>query len=355
MNKFTSLLLIITHAHVAESALRGNSSPPKRNLLVAHTIRGECTVASFADGVGSVDTLAYYLAKSSSDTAGMQEILDIKCADALRPQKDLSDTLEKGPQFLKNFLDGGSTWNNNYEDSNGSYVLSDDAAIIKTVHDNDAKTTVFAAPDGGTSAHYPRYFSNFYKGDQECRLGVIECCYTASREASRPFSGNADMCALDMKGAAESNHIKNRSKTYYDTNDTSAPQAYCSAFAYEADSFGDSVKYNTLFHMAMKTNLYDNGLVKNIPGAPLCGCVEQMPIVDYADCVEAIEGYKIDSSGNVVVDISWQECETDLASYYDTLNRSDMEKYFVNSKIVGQGQCAVAATSFMNDQMLVPV
>jgi hypothetical protein len=251
---------------------------------------------------------------------------------------------------LKNFLDGGTTWNENYEE-NGSYVLSEDASIIDKVYVSDAKTSVFSSPDGGANTLYPNYFSNFYKGDKECRLGVIECCYTASRLASKPFSGNADICALDMTGAAKSNHIKAMSMTYFDTN---APdQAYCSGFAYENDSFGDAVKYNTLFHMAMKTNLHDNGFVKNIPGAPLCGCVEQMPIVDKADCVEAIEGYTIDSNGNVGLNINWKDCDTDLASYYDTLDRTETEKMFVNSKIVGSGQCAAAASSFMNDQMLV--
>lgn len=262
---------------------------------------------------------------------------------------DLSDTIGKGPQFLKNFLDGGTTWNDNIE-VNGSYVLSQDAAVINTVYNQDAKTAVFGSPDGGTSAVYPRYFSNFFKGDQECRLGVIECCYTESRLASKPFNGNSDICALDMKEAAKSNHIKAMSYTYYDTS--SSHQAYCSGFAYEKDSFGDAVKFNTLFHMAMKTNLYDNGLVKNIPGAPLCGCVEQMPIVDNAQCVKAVEGYTIDSNGNVGVNISWTGCGN-LATFYNSLDRTETEKYFVNSKIVADGKCDVAAASFMNDHMLV--
>ena len=59
---------------------------------------------------------------------------------------DLSDTIGKGPQFLKNFLDGGTTWNDNYE-ANGYYKLSKDAAVIGTV---DATSTVFSTPDGGT-------------------------------------------------------------------------------------------------------------------------------------------------------------------------------------------------------------
>ena len=216
----------------------------------------------------------------------------------------------------------------------------------------DAKSSVFATPDGGTSAYYPKYFSNFFhKGGEECPLGVIECCYIGSREASNPFTANAEMCALDMSGAAQSNHIKARSMTYYDAN--SSDQAYCTGFAYENDSFGDAVKYNTLFHLAMETNLSQKALVKNIPGAPLCGCVEQMPIVDNADCVKAVEGYSIDINGEVKVNITWKSCDTDLATYYNSLGRTEIEKYFVNSMIVPSGECPAAAASFMNDRMLV--
>jgi len=278
---------------------------------------------------------------------------DDKCRKALVPSIDLSDTIGKGPQFLKNFLDGGTTWNNNYEDDSGNYKLSEDAAVINTVYNSDAKSSVFGSPDGGTSQFYPRYFSNFYRGEQECPLGVIQCCYLDSRLPASPFSGNADICALDMAEASKSNHIKARSITYYDTDPSSPDQAYCTGFAYENGSFDDAVKYNTLFHLAMKTNLYDNGLVKNIPGAPLCGCVDQMPIVDHSECVKPVEGYTIDSDGNVSVSISWENCGTDLPSYYDTLNRAEAEKKFVHSKIVSSSQCPTATERFMNDQMLI--
>jgi len=351
MNKIT-VLLAFSSAHVADSALRGGKQQQQqqqqgRSLQDVKTVSGECTVANFASAVGGKSTLASLLNSANNDAA-MQSILDTKCADALEPQIDLSDTLGKGPQFLKNFLDGGSTWNDNYE-ADGNYKLSEDAAVIGTV---DASSSVFATPDGGTSAHYPKYFSNFFhKGGEECPLGAITCCYTSSREASKPFVANAEMCALDMTGARQSNHIHARSMTLYDAN--SSDQAYCTGFAYEKDSFGDAVKYNTLFHLAMETNLYEKALVKNIPGAPLCGCAEQMPIVDNADCVEPVESYTIDTNGDVKVNITWKTCGTDLATYYDSLDRTDMEKYFVKKQIVGSGNCPDAAASFMNDRMRV--
>lgn len=31
-----------------------------------------------------------------------------------------------------------------------------------------------------------------------------------------------------------------------------------------------------LFDVAFKQSLYDKGYVKNVPGAPMCGCIEQV-------------------------------------------------------------------------------
>jgi len=329
---------------VRGTSLRGADLTSDHRHL--ESIIGGCTVENFVAAVGDQGKLAGYLNVQNKYNI-IEEELKSKCASALEPTMDLSETTGKGPQFLKNFLDGGTTWNDNIQSGN-EYILDVDAAIIPTMYEN-AKTTVFSTPDGGTSETYPGYFSNFFYGDSECRLGVIECCYTSTR-LSTALIDNAEMCALDLHYAAKSNHIASKSFTIYDTQESD--ETYCSGFAYEKDSFEETVKYNSLFHMAMMTNLHEKGYVKNIPGAPLCGCVEQMPIIDGAACVKAIEGYTIDDNGNVSAKISWDDCGMDLISYYDTLNRSKMEKFIVKSKIVEKGQCAAAARDFMNERML---
>lgn len=351
---------------VSGKSIRGQDSSTERKqagvkadrqLQTKATVDGECTVSNFATAVGGQATLASLLSVSD-DANDIQAKLDGLCGAAREPSLDLSEAIGEGPQFLKNFLDGGTTWNDNYE-ADGKYILSQDAAIIPTLYDSKATNTVFSAPDGGANAEYEHYFSNFFNGDQECRLGVIECCYTASRSYpdQTGLEDNAQMCALDLTLAAKSNHIQSPdfkpSFTYYGTK--AQDDTYCSGFAYDEDSFGDAVKYNTLFHMAMMTNLYTKNYVKNIPGAPMCGCLEQMPVVDNAACVKEKEGYEIDlSTGDINVDISWEECGTnvDLYSYYEALpGRSAFEKTFVREKIVGTDNCEAAAESFMNEQM----
>lgn len=360
MLKNLSILLTI----YSVSALRGatkhqviekqhSSSSNRRNLAEA-LFDGECTLSSFATVVGGKAKLAGLLGVTNDDTV-LQDTLDAKCAEALTPTIDLSYTLTKGPQFLKNFLDGGTTWNDNYENEYGYYSLATDAAIVPAVYGQSATSSVFAKPNGGAEDEYPGYFSNFYTGESECRSGAMACCYTGNRLPDTTFVGNSEMCALDMTFARQSNHINRDAFTYYDS--ASANEAYCTGFAYEEGSFGEAVKYNTLFHMAMMTNLYDDGYVRNIPGAPLCGCVEQMPIVSNAKCTKAVEGYSIDTiTGVISVNISWEDCGSDLATYYDTLNSKDpIEKEYMHSRIVGTGagQCKAAAKSFMNDRMYV--
>lgn len=343
------LALFIESSFVSGSLRGAPASDVLRELAtIEGSFSGECTVANFIDAVGTKAKLAGLLNVDESD---LQSALDDKCENALNPTVDLSKTLEKGPQFLKNFLDGGTTWNVNYEED-GEYVLSTDAAIIPSVYNDNLKSTVFGSPDEGTSETYPRYFSNFFVGEKECPLGVIECCYTDTR-GDVEIVDNAEMCALDLSHAAKSNHIKKNSFTLYQAKSTD--QTYCSGFAYEKGSFAESVKYNTFFHMAMMTNLYEKGYVKNIPGAPMCGCIEKMPITDNAACVKVQEGYTIDSDGNVSVNLSWAECGKNLREYYLSLEGMDAtQKHFLKEKIVPTGTCANAAINFMNDLMWVP-
>lgn len=376
MFKLASILLLVSCVQAEDSSIRGGigsessgsnvkassssssfSSPvhgtSNRRLQVdSLTVKGECSFETFLEAANNdLQLLANLLGASSNEGAVIENAITNMCETVLGPSTDLVDVIGMGPQFLKNYLDGGTTWNDHYEQDD-TYNLANDTTVIDDVDYHHSE--VFGVPDGGTSATYPRYFSNFYRleEDEECPLGVIECCYTGSREEeNNPFVGNAEICAFDLETAAHSNHIKARSATFYDT---ASNQAYCSAFAYDKGSFGEAVKYNTLFHMTMKMNLREKALVKNIPGAPLCGCVEQMPIVSNADCIKAVEGYTL-AAGEIRVNIEWDACGTDLVTYYNTLSRGKMEKYFVKKQFADEKGCEHGGLKFMNDRMLVPI
>ena len=46
-------------------------------------------------------------------------------------------------------------------------------------------------------------------------------------------------------------------------------------------------KGNNLFYMSMYDHMYQRGYVRNVPGAPMCACAENMAIVTRADCTES--------------------------------------------------------------------
>jgi len=353
MSKLATVLAIVSIGGMAyaKPTIRGSSTNNKHRErhLQEKIFTGECTKSNFGSQLSNGESeLASLLGTTVADLDGT---MASKCAEALDPSIDLSVAMGKGPQYLKNFLDGGTTWNNNYETASGAYSLTGDKAIIDAVRASDGMNAVFSAPDGGADAAYPGYFSNFLNDGQECRMGAITCCYTGTR-TSNTLPVNAEMCAHDMSLSAKSNHIKMKSYTIFNT---SADDVYCQGFAWEEDSFSDAVKYNTLFDMTM-TNLFDTdkGYVGNIPGAPMCGCAEQMPIIDGAACTAVIEGYKI-SSGTISVNLSWKDCdEGSLVDHYKALaGRGETEKFFMDAKIVPDGECEKAANSFMNDRMLV--
>jgi hypothetical protein len=102
----------------------------------------------------------------------------------------------------------------------------------------------------------------------------------------------------------------------------------------------------------------NDGHEKNLPAAPMCGCIEQMPIVTRADCTEAyttarfvfqyrstIPELKAFASKHL---IQYRECKglnatNDLASFYDKLWREKKvdlhQKEVFDGIVVGEGGC----------------
>lgn len=346
--KLILTLTTLTSFAVSGQTLRNADTEVRSDRRLA-TVSGACTVANFAAAVGGKDKLLSLLGVSDSD---LEATLLAKCDAASTPTMDFVDSIEKGPQFMKNFFDGGSPWND-YKQEGDNHILSQDAAIIDDNYPL-AKTTVFTPPNGGANDKYPGYFSNFLFYGQKCRLGVIECCYKDTR-LTDTLKDNAEMCALDMSPASKSNHISDKSFTIYQATDED--KTYCTGFTYDEDTFEEKVMFNTLYHVAFKQMLMTKGYVKNIPGAPMCGCIEQMPIITNADCTEVVEGYDIDeSNGSITLNLSWKDCGEGLYEHYSKLDsKATTEDMFVREKIVGDGNCEDAVTSFMNEKMYVRI
>lgn len=137
-------------------------------------------------------------------------------------------------------------------------------------------------------------------------------------------------------------------------------------------------KGNNLFYVSMYDHLYTRGYVRNVPGAPMCGCLDTMPVVSRSDCTQvdvtelwvakytpanetsgAAPSISLGLDVENGVSIKFNACRgarrnNDLESYYHRLfneGRASIEELTeVRETLVGNGNCKSATDSFMITQ-----
>lgn len=267
----------------------------------------------------------------------------------------------KEAQFTAEYLDGGTDWNYGHEtDLGGGQALFKAASKVEEVHQ-----AIQTNPRG---ISWPDVH-NFHG----CELRAAMCCFVSRREASLPTADqdseddNSNACYMNFKKARQSSHVRDGYSIYGNGAEGSLK---CHGFAWGNDpGYADSAfKGNNLFEVAMKKKLYDNGFVKELPGAPLCGCIEQMPVVTKAACtkVEADQTVAVayvaasaSFSANVVISsITHSDCNgaNDLAAYYGSLveqgKATAREKALLDEHLVGES-CDAALGSFLESKGFV--
>jgi len=251
---------------------------------------------------------------------------------------------ENEKQFVNEFFDGGNIWN--YEvDEAGESNLAQDAARIEVVSDKFGSKTNIDFPD----------VHNF----EGCKLRAAMCCYPAKRNGGQRSDppDNSNACYMDFTKARQSSHVRDGYSIY--SGDGNEGALNCHGFAWGNDAgYGDAAfKGNTLFEVAMKKGISENGYVGHLPGAPMCGCVENMPVVTSADCTKTTVSQSVSikyTPGNQFVaeatisNINHSNCG-DLSSYYETLvgnqKASRREKDLLDKHVVGN--CGPALTDFL--------
>lgn len=277
----------------------------------------------------------------------------------------------RGDQFDREFMNGGSDWNDEYQVGFNDVVyhkLADDAARIQTVHDTFASNGPI---------EFPEHLTNF----QDCDAAAAMCCYVSDRQANDEEGGcngtdcsdsdpasNTNVCHVDMSNAPVSSRVLDGFAVYHLNADSEVAegQVKCHGFAWNAEddeAAASRYKGNVLFDVAFKKNFLDRGYVRNVPGAPMCGCIEQMPIVEQAECTKiekVIESWSVhtDTDGHLVAritdaDVSYGPCDEgeSLADSYKTINAaSDPDGSAIEEHLVGEGKClestAMAMTRF---------
>ena len=142
-------------------------------------------------------------------------------------------------------------------------------------------------------------------------------------------------------------------------NDDGEGATHCHGFAFSNNQNDAETRYmgNNLFYISMYDHLYKRGYARNIPGAPMCACVEQMPVVTRSDCtqVDVTETFTFEynpSSGFSVtvsdVDIEFNACQglqqnNDLSDYVARLETEGKvtlaQKNELKKHLVEKGNC----------------
>jgi len=271
--------------------------------------------------------------------------------------------------FTKQYYDGGTNWNEEVEtivDGDTTNVLKEDATVV------DAYYEVLQHE----ALQWPNELSNFDLST--CELNVAMCCWVQDRQAKdgdgnckKPYdtecvdkdpADNTDLCLVHLDRGSESNHVKsNGISVFPGDNGNGEGPIHCHGHAWGNDlsDFTSRYKANNLFYVSMYDHMYKRGYVRNVPGAPMCGCVEQMPIVSRSDCTQTDveEKYAVtcDESLNfsaelINVEIEFNACQgkknNDLWSYYETLYSEKKvtleKKNKLYSHLVGDKNCPQA-------------
>jgi len=260
-------------------------------------------------------------------------------------------------QYDKEYMDGGTVLNDVLASE-----LPVDAGRITAAVENVASDNVIAWPEYearefyevenyGELQGYGAHMTNFDL-DNSCDLRMVVCCYVDN--ANGVFDDNTDMCYHDQHKARRSNHVANGYTTYVAGDPT-----HCIGFTWEDGEESDALKGNALFHISYKYRM-ESGYAKNVPGAPMCACIEQMPTMEKAACA-SVSGsstftftYNSAESitGTNTASVTYGDCGgDDLKSHYagSGVEKAELDKY-----LVGTGGCSEATANFLNDMYLVP-
>merc|ERR1712232_298504 len=151
-------------------------------------------------------------------------------------------------------------------------------------------------------------------------------------------NANSKACTHDYADSQRSSHTKNGITDYGELD------AYCVGFAWDegAETVETVYKANTLFQMSMVQGFWEKDLRGALPGAPMCGCVEKMPVVTHVECV------KPSIQGDTVEYIPCAEGDNGLVEYYEGLFPEETEKIeALEKKIVNT--CEEGASSFWKE------
>eukprot|EP00804_Cyclotella_cryptica_P026157 CCRYP_013045-RA/>CCRYP_013045-RA protein AED:0.08 eAED:0.08 QI:177/0.92/0.64/1/0.92/0.85/14/257/1181 len=314
-----------------------------------------------------------------------KKTLDRLCNDALVPNMkgravfEFDSFSNMDYDFNKAFFDGRSSWNyggmtfKQAQKAKNNPITNSGGASNK-FHGNSKRISFIAQNVAGIrTISWPDNFENF----DRCATNSAMCCWVDHDESQDDhYKKNTDICYVDYSRAPLSSHIHSGMGIF-----DGSENAFCHGFAWEDDSLNDVFKGNLLFLSEIYENMHNRGLSKSLPGAPMCGCVEKMPVVTRADCSKlewrgnfifrhaAFLNYTnlVLAQGQATLDVV--ECDgidgrtNDLGMYYQNLylegKVNETQKTQFDKLVVGNGNCTAAiqeiTDAFFVNQMTKPI
>lgn len=316
----------------------------------------DCTIENFLGGVQAamatentctqtdplLELMALFDAKTEIEV--YKKIENI-CASSYKPSEfDFASTISSEPQLVKEFIDGGTVLNYESDDA-----LAKDGAGI-------------AAADSMSASHlfaWPKHHAL-----DQCDVGAAMCCWVDSRGTSA-LVDNTDVCYVNMKDSRRTAHVAD-GYSIYGGSDEGAVNCHGFAWGTDGGSINSALKGNALFKVGFMDNLLADlkGNVEQVPGAPMCGCIDRMPVVTEAKCTKAsadtstVNVAYVAATGTfnavfTLSSITYSDCG-DLNAYYKELVGADTHHAdYIDTRIVGEGQCTGAINDFLSKKGLV--
>ena len=198
------------------------------------------------------------------------------------------------------FYNGLSDWQEEietvYESDDGTHTsrLKEDAAKVKEFYQGDGSYSRVEWPD----------ITNFKA--ETCDSHAAMCCWPKDRQAgdgngncATPYdvncvnkdpADNTNLCFADLNKGNLSSGFDSADgfMVFPGDNGNGEGSIHCHGFAWADDEYDTISRYkaNNLFFVSMYDHMHQRGYVKNIPGMPMCGCMEQMPMATRSDCTQ---------------------------------------------------------------------
>jgi len=324
---------------------------------VASTFAGECNLANFQAGLTADCTLAELFPDAAADDYAA-EVADACAYDAPTAFVEIQGTYQRDRRYFAGggpLVDGGD-WDR-------------DAARLGRFEAHAADATLIGFPEYAARVQYNAnqgLGDNGYPANMNletsCDLNTVMCCFIEG-----DFDGNnaatTDVCRHDLSDSPQSNHVKNGWSVF--PGDQTA--THCVGFTWEDNE--DELLGNMMYDVSLRNSL-NKGYLKAVPGAPMCGCVEHMPVVEEAACrtatkagdvtytftytpaTEAEAGYLSASNS---VDVIYEDCaEADLKAQYQANHADDADAAaLIDAHLVGAGGCAADVVEYLNEEQFL--